>query len=157
MRSPASGGMAPEMVFSSVDLPAPLGPSTKMRCPFSTVRSTLGSSVRLPLGPCHPMAASLKTMACTMTVGLKALNNKHGEQNLPSSSDCNMTYYEKVLRISVRPQIGAQPPSGSVLEDHGLHRIGKVAPLLNVPVCRAYKSHLFSASPFGCRAARAAA
>ena len=57
LRLPSSSGSVPAMLFISVDLPAPLGPSTKMRCPFSTVRFSPDSSGV----PAQPTAASLST------------------------------------------------------------------------------------------------
>jgi hypothetical protein len=38
--SPASGGSAPAMIFSSVDLPAPLAPTRPLTLPSTTSKST---------------------------------------------------------------------------------------------------------------------
>ena len=61
---PAKGDCSPATVLSSVDLPAPLGPTTKTISPFSTVRSTPSSAVSRPYPAFSPSTFSIASPCC---------------------------------------------------------------------------------------------
>ncbi len=68
-RSPASGGSSPDSIRISVDLPAPLGPTSAMRSPRSTCRSSVAEDDQVAVG--LPYVLQLEHRAAALGAGGK--------------------------------------------------------------------------------------